>query len=122
MSCQIFSLYPFNSSSLTKKNSSSCKIKNQYCRNWFGSVDRASPYELKGPGFDYGQGHVPWLRAHPQYGVCKRQLIDDSLSSMFLTLYPSLFLSVKKSINYIFLKKENQYNLTSFNSPLYNLT
>jgi hypothetical protein len=37
--------------------------------------------------------------------VCRRQLIDVSLSSMFLTLYPSSFLSVKKSIKiYIFLK------------------
>ncbi|KAK1334955.1 hypothetical protein QTO34_004528 [Cnephaeus nilssonii] len=32
----------------------------------FGSVDGASACGLKGPGFDSGQGHVPWLRAHPQ--------------------------------------------------------
>nr|KAF6363166.1 hypothetical protein mPipKuh1_010163 [Pipistrellus kuhlii] len=35
-------------------------------RDWFGSMDRASPWGLKGPGFDSSQGHVPWLRAHPQ--------------------------------------------------------
>ena len=45
---------------------------------------------LKGPRFYYGQGHVPWLWAHPQWGLCKRQLIDVSLPVMFLTLYPSL--------------------------------
>ena len=66
-----------------------------YCRDWLGSVGRALACGLKGPGFDSSQEHVPWLRAHPQWGVCKRQLINDSLSSMFLTLYPSLFLSVK---------------------------
>ena len=43
-----------------------------------------------------GCGHIP------SRGWCKRQLIDDSLSSMFLTLYSSLFISVKKSIKYIF--------------------
>ena len=37
-------------------------------RDRFGSVDRASACGLKGPGFDSGQGHVPWLRAHPQWG------------------------------------------------------
>ena len=63
--------------------------------SWFGSVDRASACRLKGPRFDSSQGHVPWLRAHPQEGVCNNQLIDDSLSSIFLTLYLSLFLSVK---------------------------
>nr|KAF6328957.1 hypothetical protein mPipKuh1_008286 [Pipistrellus kuhlii] len=60
-----------------------------------GSVDRALACRLKGPGFNSGQGHVPWLRAHPQCGVCRRQLMDVSLSSMFLTLYPSPSLSVK---------------------------
>nr|KAF6343089.1 hypothetical protein mPipKuh1_010796 [Pipistrellus kuhlii] len=55
---------------------------------------RASVCGLKGPGFDSGQGHVPWLRAHPQWGVCKRQLVGVSLSLTFLTLYPSQFLSV----------------------------
>ena len=35
-------------------------------QNWFGSVDRASACGLRGPGFDSGQGHVPWLRAQPQ--------------------------------------------------------
>nr|KAF6309710.1 hypothetical protein mPipKuh1_009160 [Pipistrellus kuhlii] len=69
--------------------------KNQWGRDRFGSVDRASACGLNGPGFDSGQGHVPSLWAHPRCGVCKRQPIDDSLSSMFLTLYPSLFLSVK---------------------------
>ncbi|CAK6443531.1 unnamed protein product [Pipistrellus nathusii] len=88
----------------------SCNIKINILKifsgqNLFGSVYRALACGLKGPGFDFGQGHVPWLRAHPQEGVCKRQLIDDSLSSMFLTLYPSLFLSVKKkSIKHIFKK------------------
>jgi hypothetical protein len=36
--------------------------------------------------------------------VCRRQLIDVSLSSMFLTLYPSPFLSVKNQYNMYFLK------------------
>nr|KAF6378932.1 hypothetical protein mMyoMyo1_009805 [Myotis myotis] len=65
------------------------------CRNQFGSVDGASACGLKGPRFDSGQGHVPGLRAHPQWEMCRRQLIDVSLSSMFLTLYLSPFLSVK---------------------------
>ena len=80
--------------------------KYYYGRNQFGSVDRASACGLKGPGFDSGQGHVPWLRAHPQWGVRRRQLINVSLSWMFLTLYPSLFLSVKKSIKYIIKKRK----------------
>ena len=37
-------------------------------RNRCGSVDRVSACRLKGPGFDSGQGHVPWLRAHPPVG------------------------------------------------------
>ena len=36
--------------------------------------------------------------------MCKRQLIDDSFSSMFLTLYPSLFLSVKNKYTFKFTK------------------
>nr|KAF6330287.1 hypothetical protein mMyoMyo1_012278 [Myotis myotis] len=75
------------------------------CPHWFGSVDRALDFRLKGPRFNSSQGLVPWLWAHPQWGVCRRQLIDVSLSSMFLTLYPSPFLSVKKSVKkylYIF--------------------
>nr|KAF6374146.1 hypothetical protein mPipKuh1_009385 [Pipistrellus kuhlii] len=56
---------------------------------------RASACGLKGPRFDSGQGHVHWLRAHPWWGVCRRQLVDVSLSSTFLALYPSLLLSVK---------------------------
>ena len=40
------------------------KVKN--APNWFGSVDRALACGLKGPGFDSSQGHVPWLREHPQ--------------------------------------------------------
>nr|KAF6369355.1 hypothetical protein mMyoMyo1_010702 [Myotis myotis] len=71
------------------------EIKNNIQPNQFGSVDGASACGLKGPRFDTGQGHVPWLRAHPQWGVCRRQLIDVSRSLMFLTLYPSPFLSVK---------------------------
>ena len=62
-------------------------------RNRFGSVDRASVWELKGPGFDSGQGHVHWLRACPQRGVCRRQLVDVS---------SSLFLSLPLCIKYIF--------------------
>ena len=46
-------------------------IKIKICWNRFGSVDRASACGLKGPGFDSGQGHVPWLQAHPQWGMCK---------------------------------------------------
>nr|KAF6272745.1 hypothetical protein mPipKuh1_010715 [Pipistrellus kuhlii] len=60
---------------------------------------RASVCGLKGPGFDSGQGHVHWLRAHPRWGVCKRQLVDVSLSLMFLALCLSLPLC-KKSIKY----------------------
>ena len=37
-----------------------------FSRHWFGSVDRASAWGLKGPGVDSCQGRVPWLRAHPQ--------------------------------------------------------
>ena len=40
--------------------------KKEYRRNRFGSMDRVSAWGLKGPGFDSSQGHVPWLRAHPQ--------------------------------------------------------
>ena len=32
----------------------------------FGSMDRASAWGLKGPGFDSGQRYVPWLWAYPQ--------------------------------------------------------
>nr|KAF6379101.1 hypothetical protein mMyoMyo1_009938 [Myotis myotis] len=74
----------------------------QHCPDRFGLVDRASACRLKGPRFDSSQGHVPWLWAHPQWGLCRRQLIDVSLSSMFLTLCPSPFLSVKNLIKYIF--------------------
>ena len=35
-------------------------------QNWFGSMDRTSAWGLKGPRFDSDQGHVPWLRSHPQ--------------------------------------------------------
>ena len=63
--------------------------------NQYGSVDRASACKLKGHRFDSGQGHVPWLRANPRVEVCRRQLIDVSLSLVFQTLYPSPFLSVK---------------------------
>ncbi|CAK6443581.1 unnamed protein product [Pipistrellus nathusii] len=46
-----------------------------------------------------GCGHIP-----SRGGV--QEAVDQCfLSSMFLTLYPSLFLSVKKSIKYIFFKK-----------------
>lgn len=31
-----------------------------------GSVERASACRLMGPRFNSGQGHVPWLPAHPQ--------------------------------------------------------
>ncbi|KAK1327501.1 hypothetical protein QTO34_013003 [Cnephaeus nilssonii] len=40
--------------------------RNHDGQNRFGSVDRASVCGLKGPRFDSGQGHVPWLRAHPR--------------------------------------------------------
>ena len=66
-----------------------------YGRHRFGSVDRKSVCGLKGPRFNSGQKHVHWLRAHPQCGMCKRQLVNVSLSSTFLTLYPSAFLSVE---------------------------
>jgi hypothetical protein len=60
----------------------------------YGSVDRASACRLKGPGFDSGQGHMPWLWAQSPVGACGRQPISDSLSSlMFLFLFPSRFLS-----------------------------
>nr|KAF6382595.1 hypothetical protein mPipKuh1_008951 [Pipistrellus kuhlii] len=35
-------------------------------RDRFGSMDRALAWGLKGPGFNSGQGHIPWLRAYPQ--------------------------------------------------------
>ena len=44
-------------------------VKNQLSRDRFGSMDRASAWGLKGPGFDSSQGHVPWLRAHQVGGV-----------------------------------------------------
>ena len=43
-------------------------FKKQKCslgRDRFGSMDRASAWGLKGPGFDSCQGHVPWLQAYP---------------------------------------------------------
>ena len=66
-------------------------------QNQFGSVDRAFACRLKGLRFDSGQGHVLWLRAHSQWWVCRRQMIDVSLSSVSKSL--SLFLlSVKNKI------------------------
>ncbi|KAK1331025.1 hypothetical protein QTO34_008972 [Cnephaeus nilssonii] len=49
-----------------KKNNEWLGIKNEPGPNRFGSVDRASACGLKGARFDSGQGHVPWLRAHPR--------------------------------------------------------
>ena len=74
--------------------------------NWFGPVDRASACELKGPWFDFSQGHVHWLWAHPQWGVCRRQLVGVSLI-IDVSSSLSLSLSLCKKINkiYIFLKK-----------------
>ncbi|ELK23723.1 Eukaryotic peptide chain release factor subunit 1 [Myotis davidii] len=46
--------------------------------NRFGSVDRALACGLKGPRFDSGPGHVPWLRAHPELGALTALLSDDS--------------------------------------------
>ena len=58
-----------------------------FSRNRFGSVDKALACGLKGPRFDSSQGHVPWLCAHPQWGVCKKQLINVSLPSMLLFFF-----------------------------------
>ena len=73
--------------------------------NWFGSVDRALVCGLKSPRFDSGQGHVPWLWVHPQLGVCKRLLVNVSLSSTFLALCPSLFKSEWHCCHSYFKKK-----------------
>ena len=47
----------------------------------------------------------------PQLGVCKRQPINVSLISMFLSLSPSLPLSLK--INKVFKKQTKKSNLFS---------
>nr|KAF6303971.1 hypothetical protein mMyoMyo1_008954 [Myotis myotis] len=72
-----------------------CPLLRKSSRDRFGLVDGASACGLRGPGFDSGQGHVPGLRAYPQWEMCRRQLIDVSLSSMFLALCLSPFLSVE---------------------------
>ena len=80
-----------------------------FSRNRFGSVDRASACGLKGPGFDSGQGHVPWLQVHP----CKRQLggVQEAAGRCLslIDVSNSLSLSIPlcvKSIKYIFLERE----------------
>ncbi|CAK6445076.1 unnamed protein product [Pipistrellus nathusii] len=83
-------------------------------------MDKASAWGLKGSGFDSGQGHVPWLLAYPQYGMCKRQLIDDTLSSLFLTLYLSPFLSVQNKI--YFFKKIKIKKFSSIDGILFVLS
>jgi hypothetical protein len=50
----------------TGESTNSFLFKQPESQNRFGSVDRALACGLKGHGFDSGQGHVPWLRAHPQ--------------------------------------------------------
>nr|KAF6382451.1 hypothetical protein mPipKuh1_008831 [Pipistrellus kuhlii] len=71
--------------------------KMSYSPDRVGSVDSVMACRLKDSRFDSDQGHVPWLWAHSQSGVCRRQLINVSLSLMFLTLYSSPFLPVKKN-------------------------
>nr|KAF6296103.1 hypothetical protein mMyoMyo1_009211 [Myotis myotis] len=71
--------------------------------SWFGSVDRASACRPKGPGFDSGQGHVPWLQAPPRPGPWLELMQEAtnrcvSLTSMFLSVFPSLFHSLSKSM------------------------
>ena len=92
--------------SVINKKSTYIKNKGQPKPVWLSG--RASVCGLKGPGFDSGLGHVHWLRAHPRWGVCRRQLVDVSLSLTFLALYPSPFLSVEKSIKYILIRKSKQ--------------
>ena len=73
---------------------------------WFGSVDRPSACRLKGPRFDSSQGHVPWLRAHPQW----RRGVQEEAAQYFSPIDVSNSLSFslplyKKSIKYIFFKR-----------------
>ncbi|CAK6444343.1 unnamed protein product [Pipistrellus nathusii] len=54
-------------------------------------------------------------RLNPHYKVCRRQLIDVSLSSMFLYLSSSFFLSLK-SITFflkVVIKYMNRYSISS---------
>ena len=69
-----------------------------FCPGWCSSVNRAQACESKGHRFDPQSGHMPGLQAGAPVGGHVR----GNHTSMFLSLSPSLPLSLK--IN--FLKKE----------------
>ncbi|KAK1343684.1 hypothetical protein QTO34_014237 [Cnephaeus nilssonii] len=60
------------------------------CRNWFGSVDRASACGLKGPRFNSGLGHVPWLRTQSAKVECVIQTCPELLRRDFQSLFPEM--------------------------------
>nr|KAF6379031.1 hypothetical protein mMyoMyo1_009901 [Myotis myotis] len=81
-------------------------LKSHPSPGWFGSVDRALACRLKIPGSILVKHTCPSCRLHPQWGACRGQPINDYLSSlMFLTLFPSPFLSEINKKSHPYSKK-----------------